>query len=277
MVLPILLYGSEVWGYGNLDVLERVHLKFCKILLNVKKSTPSFIVYGELGRFPLYVYAKTRIVSYWSSIIEGKESKYAAIIYRLLYIFSLNGTKTKWINSAESIFNECGMNNIWLYQNFCNRTWLTKCVKQKLLDQFLQKWFSYSNSSSKGISYNLFTNFNFQLQNYLSSELSNNDKAVLSKFRSSNTKLPIETGRWYNIPHENRLCNICKDDIGDEYHYILCCKAFTNYRNIYIPEFFRTKPNTIKFFTLFNTKDIHLLKSLCRFIKIINERIGPPG
>ena len=27
MVQPILLYGSEVWGFGNLDVLERVVLK----------------------------------------------------------------------------------------------------------------------------------------------------------------------------------------------------------------------------------------------------------
>ena len=47
-----MLYGCELWGYSNIDVLERLHLRFCKILLKVKKSTPNAMVYGELGRHP---------------------------------------------------------------------------------------------------------------------------------------------------------------------------------------------------------------------------------
>ena len=30
LVEPILLYGAEVWGFENLDIIERVHLQFCK-------------------------------------------------------------------------------------------------------------------------------------------------------------------------------------------------------------------------------------------------------
>ena len=48
MIKPILLYGCEVWGFGKNEVLERVHLKFCKILLNLKSSTLNYMVYGEL-------------------------------------------------------------------------------------------------------------------------------------------------------------------------------------------------------------------------------------
>ena len=56
LVLPILLYGCEVWGYENIRVLDKIHLKFCKIhvLLGVNKSTSTNIVLGELGRFPIY-------------------------------------------------------------------------------------------------------------------------------------------------------------------------------------------------------------------------------
>jgi hypothetical protein len=61
--LDILLYGCEIWRVGNNDFIERVNLKFCKILLHVKtkikknpKSTPDCMVYGELGRFPLGIY-----------------------------------------------------------------------------------------------------------------------------------------------------------------------------------------------------------------------------
>jgi hypothetical protein len=46
LVEPI-LYGSEVWGYENLEILERVHMQFCKRILNLRLSTPNFMVYGE--------------------------------------------------------------------------------------------------------------------------------------------------------------------------------------------------------------------------------------
>ena len=36
MIKPIPLYGCEVWGFSNNDILEKIHLKFCKILLNLK-------------------------------------------------------------------------------------------------------------------------------------------------------------------------------------------------------------------------------------------------
>jgi hypothetical protein len=38
MVKPILLYGCEVWGFSNNDIIEKVHLKFCKLLLHLKSS-----------------------------------------------------------------------------------------------------------------------------------------------------------------------------------------------------------------------------------------------
>ncbi len=41
VIQPILLYGCEVWGHGNNSVSERVHLKFCKMLMKAKKSTPN--------------------------------------------------------------------------------------------------------------------------------------------------------------------------------------------------------------------------------------------
>ena len=43
-IKPILLYGCELWGTGNLESIERVQLKFLKQILNLKKKH-SFI-YG---------------------------------------------------------------------------------------------------------------------------------------------------------------------------------------------------------------------------------------
>ena len=41
-VKPILLYGCEVIGTGNINILEQVQLNFLKYILNLKKSTPNY-------------------------------------------------------------------------------------------------------------------------------------------------------------------------------------------------------------------------------------------
>ena len=46
MVLPILLYGSEVTGFENHSILERLCLQFYKIILNVKKHSKFNLVWG---------------------------------------------------------------------------------------------------------------------------------------------------------------------------------------------------------------------------------------
>ena len=38
---PILLYGCEIWGFGNIDVIEQVQLRFFKYLFNLKTTTPN--------------------------------------------------------------------------------------------------------------------------------------------------------------------------------------------------------------------------------------------
>ena len=37
-IRPILLYGCEVWGYGNMAIIEQVQLRFLKLVLNLKKK-----------------------------------------------------------------------------------------------------------------------------------------------------------------------------------------------------------------------------------------------
>ena len=57
MIVPILLYGSEVWGIYDYKEIDKLHSKFCKRkrILSMKQQTPSCAVYGEYGRsrFPL--------------------------------------------------------------------------------------------------------------------------------------------------------------------------------------------------------------------------------
>ena len=66
IVKSILLYGCEILGFINFDIIEKMHLKFCKLLLKLEKSTPNFMIYAEFGAYPIKIFVRSRIINYWS-------------------------------------------------------------------------------------------------------------------------------------------------------------------------------------------------------------------
>ena len=97
MAKPIFHYGCEIWAFGNNDMLEKVHLKFCIMILNLKTSSPNYMIYGELCRYPVEIDIKIRIISFWAKIICGKQSKISYIMYSLSHhLYSQQNFDIKW-------------------------------------------------------------------------------------------------------------------------------------------------------------------------------------
>ena len=69
MVLPILCYGSEIWGTNYCNIIESVHIKFCKYFLKVGKSTSNNMALGECGRLPLQIVYMTKVIKYWCHLL----------------------------------------------------------------------------------------------------------------------------------------------------------------------------------------------------------------
>ena len=105
-VEPILLYGCEVWVYENVDILEKVQTKFCKFIFGVSKYSHNMPVYGELGRYPLSIKIKQRMVRYWTRILKGGEYKLNKVMYTILYkLHCKNVHLSPWITYyVRSIF-----------------------------------------------------------------------------------------------------------------------------------------------------------------------------
>ena len=82
MISPILTYGSEVWGIYNYNEIDKLHHKFCKIILGVKTQTSNSAVLGELGRYPLSVICKERAIKYWLRINSNDRDSIMSRIYR---------------------------------------------------------------------------------------------------------------------------------------------------------------------------------------------------
>jgi hypothetical protein len=64
-------------------------------------------------------------------------------------------------------------------------------------------WLSSVNDSPKAFHYRIYKD-NLVFESYLNI-LNDKDILTLSKFRTTNHKLPVENGRWKNIARENRI------------------------------------------------------------------------
>lgn len=162
-----------------------------------------------------------------------------------------------------------GWRFVWYSHNFVNIEWLTATVNQRLKDQFIQIWSNDTNCSSRGHMYKILKP-NLDI-------LPLKQRKQLIKFRTSNHHLPVETGRWYNIPLHERLCLLCnKGLVGDEFHYILECSALAVMRKKYLNIKYWKRPNVLKFTEIMNNHNSKFLRNLFAFISNIFDVVCSP-
>ena len=66
------------------------------------------MVYGELGRYPIAIDVKVRLISFWTKLWCGKVSKLSAIMYKLCFQMSVvDRCNFLWLNKISNILNEC--------------------------------------------------------------------------------------------------------------------------------------------------------------------------
>ena len=110
LMLPILLYGSEITGFENHNMHERLCLQFYKIILNV-----NFV--WELGRHPVSIDIKTRMIGFWQRLVNGKPDKISSKLYSiLLAMHNRDLFQSNWLMLIKDILKYSGLVHNWLNQ-----------------------------------------------------------------------------------------------------------------------------------------------------------------
>ena len=121
-VVSILNYGCEIWGFSNAENIERVHRKFCKWYLNVKMSTSNISLYGELGRFPLYIGRRIRIIKYWLNLYQTKNENciLKTLNAELRHETEINSASSTWSSKIKKLLERSGFYDVWLFPESVN-------------------------------------------------------------------------------------------------------------------------------------------------------------
>ena len=81
------------------------------------KATPSYLLYGELGRYPVHISVKLRLITFWFRLLTGKQSKLSLLVYNLLLNDMNNHVyNNKWLLFVKSILDDAGYTHIWISQ-----------------------------------------------------------------------------------------------------------------------------------------------------------------
>jgi hypothetical protein len=266
-ISPILLYGSEIWGTKNYDVIESIHTYACKRFLCIKQSSSNHVARGECGRYPLYIYSYKRVVKYWYKIMCMPDSRLVKKCYYLLLLDDNNG-KINWVSQVKHMLYSFGFGYIWEQQFINNISKFMSEFISRLKCSYEQDWHAALSISSKSFLYCSFK-INFGLEVYLENVTILKYRAALAQLRCCSHQLRIETGRYKKELRSERLCLTCGQDfIEDEFHFVLVCNRFQQLRCKYIPFKYYNNPTITKFNILMSSSNVNTIQQLSIFVSM---------
>ena len=266
LVKPVMNYGCEIWFPSNIlsslnarepaddvaaffkdlkqnhpipsrllskdECMEKLHLRFLKFCLGLHSKASNMAVYGDLGRYPLYIEQCIQSLKYHDYIIHKTENKLLKKFYTNLMqenSYTLKPNLATFTKQLKQITNFPTVNNP-------GKLTYSR-LKAKLQSDFTLYWKSIVNSphgtsksrgSNKLRTYKLFkTIFKKEIYTDL---VDFNLRRKIAQLRTSAHKLRIESDRYCGrnsyIPPEERVCINCEAGATeDESHFILDCPS----------------------------------------------------
>ena len=228
-VVPLVLYGSEIWGYKSCTQLEQVHLYACKRFLHVRNKSANDIVYGELGRFPLWITSVIRCIKFWLRLLKQPKERYSKKAYNTLLMMHEKG-HTTWVTHVKGILCENGFEQVWLF-GCGNEVGFVKELRERLVSNFYHNWRVHLDSSSRLSLYGKIKQ-SFAREQYIDVLFVDKYRIIMAQFRTGVSQLNAHRHR-FSPSNENTSCPFCVNTTEDEIHFLFVCPLYTNLRKMY--------------------------------------------
>ena len=231
LIVPILMYGSAVWGFKKYKWLNSVQMRAAKVFLGLGKRAPNNAVIGDLG---------------WSSCFVRQLGE----IYRMrIRLNNMDNSRVnkhvyKW-SKSHGKSNERKFDKQMIKMNInINYTIASGSSKQAVKDLvkhinafeqnewYVQLWNDKGNevNGNKLRMYRLHKE-RIGLESYVTTSMPKECRKAIAKLRSGTMALYVETGRYSKTPLSERICTYCQSgQVEDEKHFLLKCELYNDIR-----------------------------------------------
>lgn len=253
LVLPIMIYGCEIWAAGDIMKLlklnvtstfentydkipqEKLNVHFCKFLLGMSAKSCNIAALGELGRYPIFIKALTRMMKYYARIKNMPKNSLMGDALQDMEHRSGRGKHT-WNKAVQNIMDCLGLDLEQTCKDIAKSEYTKKKtghrIQNLLENRYLDFWEGQMSMQHGKLDLYACLKSKFGYENYLDEVKINSHQRALTKLRTSNHRLNVETGRYkrpYIARHE-RICELCDTGIEDEFHFLFQCPIYREIR-----------------------------------------------
>ena len=237
-----------------------------RFFLGLNRFAPNHAIFGDMAWEPLINRQKLNMLRLWNRLVKLENNRLTKKIF--LWEYSIG--RNNWTCNLKTIFNEIENTNCFDNIMICD----LRRAKEKLLERSTNIWSESILNKPKLRTYILFKQ-NVYTEKYVSYDLTRKERSILAQLRAGILPLEIETGRYINIPAEERLCKCCSLNVTeDEFHFLFVCNLYDSLRLNLFTSIVSKIPN---FVNLDNIEKLKVLfsnfpRQLARFVKSAYEK-----
>jgi hypothetical protein len=277
-------YACEVWvDSKKIEAIEVVYRRFLKSLLWVQKTTSTFIVLVEFGKFPFEHFTWGQALLYYNRVSTITKDRILGKAWEAQLIMLAAGKKCwvgfvkKWLlkNQPEEVAGSLLSIQLSLEMvppSFPHTMLNVKRVKHNMRLAFIEKLFT-NREIGTGVQtrYLRFKGMSYENESYLCDISCVQLWKALARFRCGNSQLEVMLDAWKGVPYVERLCRSCNlGKVEDEEQLLLVCPSTQKVRE----RFYSTLPLThistfAKLMQTTNTVALAKFVTCCLYQRII--------
>ena len=140
LIKSILMYSSDFWGCLKLPInnpIENLHMRYCKNILGVHRSTTNVGVLLEIGRIPIIITAQKTSINNWERIRNNNTNKLLISSWKDAKLHQLD-----WPQRIKSCLEQNGMLHYFMEVALPYATNIHRKLYLRLVDEFHQNCFA---------------------------------------------------------------------------------------------------------------------------------------
>jgi len=151
------------------------------------------------------------------------DNRLTKAVFNMVY----DKNKANWCSRLKQLFIEQNISETYDNKSPCiikdvNLFYEAKSNRETLVE---------INSKQKLRTFRLFKD-NVSTEGYVKHSVHRKKRSLMAQFRLGVLPLKIETGRYQNIPEEERTCDSCSNTIENEIHFMFDCPQYSATRDI---------------------------------------------
>ena len=169
---------------------------------------------------------KIELIRFWNHIVDLDSNRLPRKIFDIEF-----NAKLSWCSDLQSLFTDLQMQNYFEHELKIRDI---NGVKNILNNNYEQHLLREINSKPKLRTYKL-VKPHCKTETYVMKHMARRKRSIYAQFRIGILPLKVETGRFTNIPLEDRVCDYCDSgEVEDEAHFLFDCTLYIDLREVLI-------------------------------------------